>query len=49
VDIDNPRVPNSELVFAACKALPLWSSGQEFLATDPEARVRFPALPENKK
>jgi hypothetical protein len=27
---------------------PLWSSGQEFLATDPEARVRFPALPETK-
>jgi hypothetical protein len=25
---------------------PLWSSGQEFLATDPEVRVRFPALPE---
>jgi hypothetical protein len=24
---------------------PLWS---EFLATDPEARVRFPALPEKK-
>jgi hypothetical protein len=28
---------------------PLWSSGSEFLATDPEARVRFPALPEKKK
>jgi hypothetical protein len=28
---------------------PLWSSGQEFLATDPEARVRFPALPKKKK
>jgi hypothetical protein len=27
---------------------PLWSSGQEFLATDPETRVRFPALPEKK-
>jgi hypothetical protein len=27
---------------------PLWSSRQEFLATDPEARVRFPALPEKK-
>jgi hypothetical protein len=27
---------------------PLWSGGQEFLATDPEARVRFPALPEKK-
>jgi hypothetical protein len=26
---------------------PLWSSGQ-FLATDPEARIRFPALPEKK-
>jgi hypothetical protein len=25
----------------------LWSSGQ-FLATDPEALVRFPALPEKK-
>jgi hypothetical protein len=23
---------------------PLWCSCQEFLATDPEARVRFPAL-----
>jgi hypothetical protein len=23
-------------------------SGSEFLATDPEARVRFPALPEKK-
>jgi hypothetical protein len=23
---------------------PLWSSGQEFLATDPEVRVRFQAL-----
>jgi hypothetical protein len=23
---------------------PLWSSGQEFLATDPEVRVRYPAL-----
>jgi hypothetical protein len=23
---------------------PLWSSSQEFLATDPEPRVRFPAL-----
>jgi hypothetical protein len=27
---------------------PLWSSDQEFLATDPEALVRFPALPEKK-
>jgi hypothetical protein len=28
---------------------PLWSSGQSsWLATDPEARVRFPALPEKK-
>jgi hypothetical protein len=29
---------------------PLWSNGQwsEFLATDPEVRVRFPALPEKK-
>jgi hypothetical protein len=27
---------------------PLWSSGQEFLATDPEARVRFSALPGKK-
>jgi hypothetical protein len=26
---------------------PLWSSGH--LATDPEARVRFPALPGKKK
>jgi hypothetical protein len=26
----------------------LWSSGQKFLATDLEARVRFPALPEKK-
>jgi hypothetical protein len=25
---------------------PLWSSGQEFLATDPEVRVPFPALPD---
>jgi hypothetical protein len=25
---------------------PLWSSGQEFLATDPEVRIRFPALPD---
>jgi hypothetical protein len=25
---------------------PLWSSGQISLATDPEARVRFPALPD---
>jgi hypothetical protein len=25
---------------------PLWSSGQEFLATDPEVRVRFPTLPD---
>jgi hypothetical protein len=24
---------------------PLWSSGLELLATDQEARVRFPALP----
>jgi hypothetical protein len=24
---------------------PLWASGQEFLATEPEVRVRFPALP----
>jgi hypothetical protein len=24
----------------------LWSSGQEFLAVDPEARIRFPALPD---
>jgi hypothetical protein len=24
----------------------LWSSGQEFLAKDPEARVLFPALPD---
>jgi hypothetical protein len=29
----------------ACYRPPLWSSGQEFLATDPEALVRFPALP----
>jgi hypothetical protein len=28
---------------------PLWSSGLvEFLATDPEARVRFPAVPKKK-
>jgi hypothetical protein len=27
---------------------PLWSCGQEFLAIDPEARVRFPALTEKK-
>jgi hypothetical protein len=27
---------------------PLWSSSQEFLITDPEAWVRFPALPEKK-
>jgi hypothetical protein len=26
----------------------MWSSGQEFLATDPEAWVRFPALPGKK-
>jgi hypothetical protein len=26
----------------------LWSSGQEFLVTDPEARVRYLALPEKK-
>jgi hypothetical protein len=26
--------------------LPLWSSRQEFLATDPEARVRIPSLPD---
>jgi hypothetical protein len=25
---------------------PLWSSGQEFLAKDPEVRVRFSALPD---
>jgi hypothetical protein len=25
---------------------PLWSSGQEFLTTDPEVRVRFQALPD---
>jgi hypothetical protein len=25
---------------------PLWSSGEECLVTDPEARVRFPALPD---
>jgi hypothetical protein len=25
---------------------PLWSSGPEFLVTDPEVRVRFPALPD---
>jgi hypothetical protein len=25
---------------------PLWSSSQEFLATDPEVRVRFLALPD---
>jgi hypothetical protein len=30
-----------------CRRPPLWSSRQ-FLATDPEARVRFPALPEKK-
>jgi hypothetical protein len=30
------------------KGPPLWSSGQSFLAKDPEARVRFPALPEKK-
>jgi hypothetical protein len=28
---------------------PLWSSGQEFLATDKEVRVRFPALPDFQK
>jgi hypothetical protein len=27
---------------------PRWSSSQEVLATDPEARVRFPALPKKK-
>jgi hypothetical protein len=25
---------------------PLWFSGQEFMATDPEVRVRFLALPD---
>jgi hypothetical protein len=25
---------------------PLWSSGQEFMDTDPEVQVRFPALPD---
>jgi hypothetical protein len=25
---------------------PLWSCGLEFLATDPEVRVRFPSLPD---
>jgi hypothetical protein len=25
---------------------PLWSRGQEFLATGPEVRVRFPKLPD---
>jgi hypothetical protein len=39
--------------FGTCRAtlqisMPLWSSGQEFLATDPESLVRFPALPEKK-
>jgi hypothetical protein len=28
------------------KGPPLWSNGQEFLATDPEVHVRFPALPD---
>jgi hypothetical protein len=27
---------------------PLWSSGQEFLATNPEARVRFPHYKKKK-
>jgi hypothetical protein len=29
-----------------CNISPPWSSSQEFLATDPEVRVRFPALPD---
>jgi hypothetical protein len=35
-------------VILCIKRPPLWSSGQEFLATDPEARVRILALPEKK-
>jgi hypothetical protein len=34
--------------FVAYSRTPPWSSSQVFLATDPEARVRFPALPEKK-
>jgi hypothetical protein len=37
----------SILFYIISYGLPLWSSGQ-FLATDPEVRVRFPALPEKK-
>jgi hypothetical protein len=33
-------------IYTSIYGPPLWASGQEFLATDPEARVRFPALPD---
>jgi hypothetical protein len=36
------------LVFVIGRGPLLWSSGQEFLATDPEVRVRFQVLPEKK-
>jgi hypothetical protein len=29
--------------------LPLWSSGHEFLVTDPEVKFRFPALPDSPR
>jgi hypothetical protein len=41
-----------KIIQVSCMARrpPLWSSGRsEFLATDPEARVRFPALPPPQK
>jgi hypothetical protein len=40
------RIKITLIFHTVTASLVLWS---EFLATDPEARVRFPALPEQKK
>jgi hypothetical protein len=33
-------------IYIVMKSVPLWSSGHEFLATDPGTWARFPALPD---
>jgi hypothetical protein len=46
-DVSGIALPNIVHIGMIVTASVVWWS--EFMATDPEARVRFPALPEKKK
>jgi hypothetical protein len=43
---DSCEVGTEFICYVEERRPPLWSIGQEFLATDPEVRVRLPALPD---